>query len=595
MFVSLDLETTGIDPTKNRIIEFGAIKFDLEGHTEKTSFLINPGIALPQIITHITNITDDDLKNQPPLTEKIEEIKEFIGDLPIIGHNIQFDTSFLKAAGIELKNQEYDTFGLAGILLPNLPSYSLEILSDVLDLQHKEKHRALDDSIAAMELFIKLIRKFESLSKETIEEIQEIAKKSNWKLKDFILSLSPKEFKEPLIHTPKSFESKPENEEIAKTITNSPSALFEIAPPYDELIPSLLKFASKNSYICLDYELFNSLAPSIPEEIAQLDTPKNYISQKRLSELKNKTFLEEYEATALIKFLIWIKTTKTGLLREVSLFGVEKSVIYQVSSDPELTDISQEPFVQKALQKDQTSPAICSFEYLMDKSSKKIRDLILIDFERFTKSLFSKHSLHINPESLLYPLNSLKESTPENKTIESLIGKSSILFGLLGLIFEKYNNQDSYNPRMILTPEIQNTKEWQDANASLNNLISISQELGEILGPKTQGHLHKWKKKLIELKSIFENPDLYKFLIFIEIDWNKNCTLQKMPISLKEAISETLENCENYKLIDQCIDLNDEGKFAKSFYGLPEELKMIKTNVPTKNPIIKIVKQDESP
>lgn len=595
MYISLDLETTGIDSTKDRIIEFGAIKFDLKGHTEKLSFLINPGVTLPQIITHITKITDNDLKDQPPIADKLEEIKNFIGDLPIIGHNIQFDTSFLKAAGIDLQNQEYDTFNLASILLPNLPSYSLEILSDVLDIQHREKHRALDDSIAAMELFIKLIQKFESLSPETIEEIKEIANKSNWKLKDLILSLSAKDFKESEKSIVKPFEIKEKFQKVADLIGKEEKALFEIIPPYNDLIPALLNSSPKDSYICLDYELFNDLAPSIPDDIAQLDIPKNYISPKRLSELKDKTFLEEYEATALIKFLIWVKNTKTGLLREVSLFGTEKTVIYQVNSDPELTNIAEEPFIQKAIQKDQNSPAICSFEYLMDQEDKKINNLIIVDFEKFTKSLFYKNSLHLSLDSLLYPLTSLKESNPENKTIESLIGKSSILFGLLGLIFDKYNNKDSYNPRTILNTEIESTKEWQDASSSLNNLISISQELGEILGPKTQGHLHKWKKKLIELKSIFEEPDLFKFLIFIEMDWNKNCTLHKMPISLKEAIYDTLENCENYKLIDECIDLNDKGKFTKTFYGLPEDLKIIKSTKEPLNLIINISKPEESP
>ncbi|MFA6917295.1 MAG: 3'-5' exonuclease, partial [Candidatus Gracilibacteria bacterium] len=195
MYISLDLETTGIDPTKDRIIEFGAIKFDGSGPGEKLSFLINPGITLPQIITHITKLTDNDLKDKPLITAKIQEIKEFIGDLPIIGHNIQFDTSFLRNNGLEISNPEYDTCNLASILFPNIPSYSLEILSDILDIQHREKHRALDDSIAAMELFIKLINTFQGLPEKTIKEIQTIASKSNWKLKDLILSLEHKEGK----------------------------------------------------------------------------------------------------------------------------------------------------------------------------------------------------------------------------------------------------------------------------------------------------------------------------------------------------------------------------------------------------------------
>src|SRR3990167_6103676 len=100
MFISLDLETTGFEPAKDKIIEFGAVKFDFKKERERLTFLINPGITLPQIITHITNIKDRDLKDAPPLPEKLQEIKDFIGDLPIIGHNIQFD--------IELDVMAYD-------------------------------------------------------------------------------------------------------------------------------------------------------------------------------------------------------------------------------------------------------------------------------------------------------------------------------------------------------------------------------------------------------------------------------------------------------------------------------------------------------
>ena len=77
MFISLDLETTGFDPIKDKIIEFGAIKFDLTGKREELSFLINPGIPLPQIITHITGITNKDLTSAPQFEEKSEERREY--------------------------------------------------------------------------------------------------------------------------------------------------------------------------------------------------------------------------------------------------------------------------------------------------------------------------------------------------------------------------------------------------------------------------------------------------------------------------------------------------------------------------------------
>lgn len=190
MFISLDLETTGFDPTKDKIIEFGAIKFNEQGETLSTlQFLCNPGFTLPQIITHITKITDEDLKNTELFEARKEEVKNFIGDLPIIGHNIQFDINFLKSNELEITNPEYDTQQLSSIILPNMPSYSLEILSKALNLTHAEKHRALDDAIAAMELFLKLIKEFQKLPPELLKKIQTLVQKSNWPLKNLLLQL----------------------------------------------------------------------------------------------------------------------------------------------------------------------------------------------------------------------------------------------------------------------------------------------------------------------------------------------------------------------------------------------------------------------
>ncbi len=193
MFISLDLETTGFDATKDKIIEFGAVKFNKQGKVLNTlQFLCNPGFNIPQIITHITKITDTDLKNTEPFEKRTEEVKNFIEDLPIIGHNIQFDTNFLKANEIEITNPEYDTQQLSSIILPNMPSYSLEILSKALNLTHAEKHRALDDAIAAMELFLKLIKEFEKLPSTLLKKIQALTQKSTWPLKNLLSEIQCK-------------------------------------------------------------------------------------------------------------------------------------------------------------------------------------------------------------------------------------------------------------------------------------------------------------------------------------------------------------------------------------------------------------------
>jgi DNA polymerase III epsilon subunit-like protein len=596
MYVSLDLETTGVDPKKDKIIEFGAVKFDLEGRRETLSFLINPGFVLPQIITHITKITDKDLTGQPLITSKIQEIKDFIGDLPIIGHNIQFDTSFLRNNGIELTNPEYDTFVLAGILFPNLPSYSLEILTSILDLKHKDKHRALDDSIAAMELFLKLINKFEELSVTTIEEIKSIAAKSNWQMKDLIIGINPTTEATAPLKIPKTTEKiSPETKAIAKTIQDEDnSCLIEILPPYESLVKELLSTSEKNAYVCVSNELFNELSNVIPDNIAKLDSANNYISLKRLQTLEQKESLEDFEATALIKFLIWSRQTKTGILKELNLFGKEKSVLYQVNADKDFIDPFAESFVQKALQKDENAPALCTYEYLIDNQETTYENVTIVDFDKFTKEIFFNNCNFISLDSIIRPLDAIKKFYPENPSVESLISKCAILFGLLGVFFDKYNNKDSYTPRAIISQDLFSMKDWQDINSLINNLVAISQELGEINNETTFGHLHKWKEVLIELKSVFENPDLANFFMFLEMDYEQNMKIYKAPLSLKEYVNKILSTCSKYKIIDEALDLADEGTFVKTFFGLPEGLKLIRTSSKREDLQIALYKFEEN-
>lgn len=574
MFVSLDLETTGVDPKKDKIIELGAVKFDLKNQKETLQFFINPGITLPQLITHITGITDKDLQDAPPFDKKADEIKKFIGDLPIVGHNIKFDTDFLKENNIEIKNPEYDTFEFAGILLPNLPSYSLEILSHTLDLRHKEKHRALGDAIASAELFLKLTEEFEKLDPELIKKIHQLCEKTSWPLKDFILTLkSSPGAKISLQLVPGHY--KENNSKIPQLPEKS--ALIEFPPPYENFVKSLVEKIDEGTHIALPHQLFNEMQTQ-----AKIDSPKKYISPRRLEEFEQKPTFENHEFTALLKYLIWIKQTKTGLLTEVSLFHQEKQTIPYINVDENFTDIKEEPFFQKAL------PVICSHEYLIEQKPK-IKDLILFDIDKFIKNLFFHESEYLKLDILQNQLNTLREFAPKNKTIESLISKSTILFGFIGLIFEKYNDKSPYVPRATIMHLETQTKEWKDVNTTIANLIEISLELAEIHTPQTHGHLQNWKNSLQALTDIFKEPDLENNMVWVEKDYLENVIVRKAPFSLKEALHEILKNCENYKIISENLDLDDNGEFIKTLLNLPQDLKVHNETQKNKNLKIMII------
>jgi len=569
MFISLDLETTGFDPQKDHIIEFGAVKFDLNGEKERLQFLAHPGITLPQIITHITGITDEDLKDAPKFEENAQRVQEFIGDLPIVGHNIKFDTGFLRANGIEITNPEYDTFILSSMLLPGLPSYSLEILTEILELQHESAHRALDDAIAAMELFIKLANEFQSLPKDLIEKIHHHLKRSTWDTKDFLLSLKAngkEENKTPQKEKKENTQS-PHTETILK---NNESTLFQTTPPYADLVKDLITKITPDSYISVPYQLFRKIEQDIPDSIAKIDTPNNYLSPHRLELFSQKSKFDKHETSALVKFTIWKERTTTGLFSELKLTSEEKKLIQRVGIDKNSHPLEQEPFWQKALQKDKESAALCTHNYLLEESPQADTKYIF-DFEKLTRDIFYKKTHFLSIEKVLNALDTLQEIKPNFDAITNLKAKSEIIFGLMGMFFDKYNDKNTFQARATLNEFDTPPSEWRNLSEAAQNLIEISKELAEINDQTTSPYLQNWKGILQAFQAIFIESDTSKNLVWIEQNMHQEVLAQLAPVSLKEDVEKCISNCQNFKIISENLDLNDQSKFIKDLYGIPEE------------------------
>ena len=148
-YIVLDVETTGLSPERDHIIEFGAIK--VENGEEIASFqtFIDPGCPVPRRITEITGITNADLAGAPSLLPAIHMISDFIGDVPIVAHNASFDLGFLRnayaAAGLPVRFDVIDTLRLARASFPDAPNHKLSTLIDYLHLGGTQSHRALSD------------------------------------------------------------------------------------------------------------------------------------------------------------------------------------------------------------------------------------------------------------------------------------------------------------------------------------------------------------------------------------------------------------------------------------------------------------------
>lgn len=164
MFVVLDLETTWLSARDDSIIEIALIKINREDFKEIDRFhcFVNPGKDIPVLISQITNIFDEDVKDAKRFDQIAYEVQDFIEWLPLIWHNIPFDVRFLESHDIDTsKNPYIDTFFLANFLCSNEKSLNLWYLCEVFWIELESAHRAIDDTIATTKLFEALIWKLQ--------------------------------------------------------------------------------------------------------------------------------------------------------------------------------------------------------------------------------------------------------------------------------------------------------------------------------------------------------------------------------------------------------------------------------------------------
>ena len=187
ILVSLDLETTGLDPLRDAIIEIGAVKFRGDEVLDTFATLINPGRPIPPKITDLTGISNRDVGNAPSLFEVLPRLSSFVRDLPILAHNVNFDLSFLQKQRLFYDNLGIDTFELAGMLIPHAERYNLGSLAREVGITLPATHRALDDAKVAHALYQKMFERACDIPVKTLEEIVRHAQKIDWPLQLFFV------------------------------------------------------------------------------------------------------------------------------------------------------------------------------------------------------------------------------------------------------------------------------------------------------------------------------------------------------------------------------------------------------------------------
>jgi predicted DnaQ family exonuclease/DinG family helicase len=401
IYVAVDLETTGLYPDRDVILEIGAVKFRVppvpgsDPIIDRWSTLVNPGRSIPYRITRLTGITQQEVERAPPLTDGLQHLRRFVGNYPVIGHNVRFELAFLQRHGLLVGQAHLDTFELASILLPDAPRYSLEKLATYLELDFEGWHRALADAEMAARLFIALWQEACNLPSKIREEIVAVALDSPWPLRSFFAAAhrsAPASRDEPahpraslpLVAPPSlnrapdpeplpiaelerflsqngplaaympGFEERPEQIAMLNAVTRAfaeeshliveagtgtgKSLAYLVAAIYQATTRQEPVVVSTNTLNLQDQLFYNDiplLAPTIdrPFSALRLKGRTNYVCARRVTLLQQRGAFSEAEARLLARVLVWLQRTESGDREELNLQQDEEPLWELICAD----------------------------------------------------------------------------------------------------------------------------------------------------------------------------------------------------------------------------------------------------------------------
>ncbi len=199
-FVVFDTETTGLYPWRDKIIEIGAVRFCNGEPVETFHSMVDPGVRIPEMVTQINHITNEMVAGAPAITDVLPAFEDFVGEDALVGHNIDFDLRFIKAAGSKLPDKErlyVDTAELSRQMIKGpdkvydetsgrwcndynsqyeVKGHNLGLMCEFYGIEHGELHRADEDALVTGKLLVALIGDKERIMK---------AKRNSKMAKDF--------------------------------------------------------------------------------------------------------------------------------------------------------------------------------------------------------------------------------------------------------------------------------------------------------------------------------------------------------------------------------------------------------------------------
>ncbi|MCF7846038.1 MAG: 3'-5' exonuclease [Candidatus Peribacteraceae bacterium] len=400
-FVALDCETTGVDSQKDNIIELGAVKFSLEKNLASFDSLFHSPTKIPQFVEHLTGVRNSDLEGAPNFADKQKEIAELSAGSILLGHNLPFDIDFIAKAGLDLSDQaSFDTFLLAGLLLPRGESLALENLAQRFSVKHENAHRALADAEATRDLFRALLGLAKNFPREKWQQIAELNSTEK---------LWPQRFAELVLQSEASLQKFPASEKgtlppretvvdsLVEEFSGSPK-LVEVSARPEEVFAAVEKLDRPSAIFYAN----NFVARALPG--TKFFAPQNYVDPAKLEK-----FLAQGLSPAELGLAAKLILHEGKNLYELNLTRLENLLFDFIAAEVAPQDSNAKVIVADH----------AAFEF---ESSERLKVVV-------GAATFPENS--IRADSLALDLAVLEEVAPQ------FSDKIQIWWGLLGLLFRE--------------------------------------------------------------------------------------------------------------------------------------------------------------
>lgn len=170
-YVAIDLETTGVSVSKDKIIEVGLIKVKDSHIIDMFSCIINPNIPVSTQILNLTRIDESEIQRAKYINDVIGDIVKFCEGFDLLGHNTIFDYSFVKKeannAGLDFEKRGIDTYNICKKILPSDIKKNLTDACFYFGIERKQMHRAFSDAYFTHMLYQKILENFTDLETDT--------------------------------------------------------------------------------------------------------------------------------------------------------------------------------------------------------------------------------------------------------------------------------------------------------------------------------------------------------------------------------------------------------------------------------------------